>query len=45
MGIAMCHFELAMLEIGEKGNWSVKPPETGKLPENTEYVASWISEK
>jgi hypothetical protein len=39
MGIAMCHFELAVRELGLAGRWVVANPnlETG----NAEYILSW----
>jgi len=40
MGIAMCHFELASLEIGQAGAWKVEPT---VLPEDWEYIASWVA--
>lgn len=41
MGIAMCHFEMTCKDSGLSGNWSFDEPNMGKLPESTEYVASW----
>lgn len=41
MGIAMCHFEMTCRESGLSGKWSFDEPNIGKLPELTEYVASW----
>ncbi|MBP1714119.1 MAG: nitroreductase [Deltaproteobacteria bacterium] len=40
MGIAMCHFEAAVQEMGRKGSWQrgpVAPPQGG-----LEYIVSWI---
>jgi nitroreductase len=40
MGIAMCHFEVALQEMGRKGSWQrvpVAPPQRG-----LEYIVSWI---
>ena len=40
MGIAMCHFEVALQEMGRKGSWQrvpVAPPQKG-----LEYIVSWI---
>jgi hypothetical protein len=42
MGIAMCHFELAALELGSDGGWTVDDPGIG-LPERMEYIATWRS--
>ncbi|NOY68217.1 MAG: nitroreductase [Deltaproteobacteria bacterium] len=41
MGIAMCHFEMTCRDSGLNGNWAFDEPDIGKLPELTEYVASW----
>jgi len=41
MGIAMCHFEIALHEINEKGSWQnvqFAPPQKG-----LEYIVSWIA--
>lgn len=40
MGIAMCHFELAAIELGLKGVWKIEAPaiEAGDL----KYIVSWI---
>lgn len=40
MGIAMCHFELAAIELGLKGVWKIEKPaiETGEL----KYIVSWV---
>jgi hypothetical protein len=40
MGIAICHFEVALQEMGRKGSWQrvpVAPPQRG-----LEYIVSWI---
>jgi hypothetical protein len=40
MGIAMCHFEIALREKGRKGSWQrvqPAPPQKG-----LEYIVSWI---
>jgi len=40
MGIAMCHFEVALREMSEKGNWeNVKLPQSQK---GLEYIVTWI---
>ena len=41
MGIAMCHFELAAVEAGIKGKWTITNPGLDTLPEFTEYVCTW----
>jgi nitroreductase len=40
MGIAMCHFEVALQEMNQKGSWQnmqFAPPQGG-----LEYIVSWI---
>jgi len=44
MGIAMCHFELAMREQGVAGAWSRTGTDPCPLPERTGYIASWRSD-
>ena len=41
MGIAMCHFELAALELGLMGGWSAADPRVPATPANYEYIASF----
>lgn len=43
IGIAMCHFELTSLELGMKGQWIYQKPDYKELPEDTEYISSWIN--
>lgn len=43
MGIAMCHFELAALELGMAGSWRSADPGFGGIPADCSYTASWIS--
>lgn len=40
MGIAMCHFELAAVELGLKGVWKMEKPvlAAGDLV----YIVSWV---
>jgi hypothetical protein len=41
MGIAMCHFEVAVQETSQKGTWQTlqpAPPQRG-----LEYVVSWVA--
>ncbi len=41
MGIAMCHFEIALQETNQKGTWqTVQPALTQR---GLEYVASWVA--
>lgn len=42
IGIAMCHFELTAKELNLDGSWLVEAPGLGNIPENTEYIVSWI---
>ncbi len=41
IGIAMCHFELAALELGLAGKWQAADPALAVPDELTEYVVSW----
>ena len=41
MGIALCHFELTMRELGLPGGWIIREPALAKPDRHTEYVASW----
>lgn len=40
MGISMCHFELALDELGINGEWVENDPGIDNLPGGTEYVIS-----
>lgn len=42
MGIAMAHFELAAQTEGKNGSWQTLDRDGGALPQNTEYIASWV---
>lgn len=42
MGIALCHFWLTAREEGLEGSWSTDPPDVGRVPDGTEFIASWI---
>lgn len=44
MGIAMCHFELAALERGLTGKWTVADPRVPATPANYEYIASFLTQ-
>lgn len=44
MGIAMCHFELTAKETNLHGKWEIIPPVGLTLPEQTEYIVSWLGE-
>ncbi len=41
MGIAMCHFELAVRQLGLTGHWLIDEPGIRKPDESTEYTVSW----
>jgi len=42
MGIAACHFHLTAIEKGLKGEFKKMPNPLSGLPENTDYVFSWV---
>ena len=42
IGIALCHFELAMRHLKNDGNWKIIQPEFNYDSNLYEYVASWI---
>lgn len=45
MGIAMCHFEMTMVEAGIKGHWiNEYSRQLAVLNENMEYIISWVEE-
>lgn len=41
IGIAMCHFELTIRELGLRGSWQATDPGLPLPDEKTLYVASW----
>lgn len=41
IGIAMCHFEMTMSELGINGSWIVDTELNINTPENTNYVVTW----
>ncbi|KAB3531325.1 nitroreductase [Alkaliphilus pronyensis] len=41
IGIAMCHFEMTMKELGETGSWALVP-QNKKLSSEMNYVVSWL---
>ena len=43
MGIAICHFHLAVLEQGGEGHFERKNPEIS-VPDQMSYIVSWIPE-
>ncbi len=43
IGIAMCHFELTSVERGLAGRWTVQRPPVKEIPDDTEYIASWVA--
>ncbi|WP_026476876.1 nitroreductase family protein [Alkaliphilus transvaalensis] len=42
MGIAMCHFEMTLIEAGLKGKWQIESNVPKK--EEVEYIITWIQE-
>jgi nitroreductase len=42
MGIAMCHFELAVIELGLSGRWTAAKPDLAAA--DMEYIISWYSQ-
>jgi nitroreductase len=44
MGIAMCHFELTVRELGFNGSWVFDDPGL-KMPDGTEYTVTWKAQK
>lgn len=46
MGIAMCHFEMTLVEAGIKGGWEYEYYRQFSVgEENIEYIASWLEEE
>jgi hypothetical protein len=43
MGIAMCHFDLTVKELGLAGKWEIDEPSIEKPDDMTEYTISWIA--
>jgi nitroreductase len=43
MGIAMCHFEMTLMEAGVKGHWDFGKGNKGTV-ENMEYTATWVED-
>jgi len=41
MGIAMCHFELAINETDTEGGWMVEKSGMSSIPNDMEYIVSW----
>ena len=44
LGIAMCHFELAAKALDLGGSWCVHRIQAN-LPENVEYISSWVADE
>jgi nitroreductase len=42
LGIAICHFDLALREMDVAGKWAVREPSLEGRPALTEYVASFV---
>ena len=43
MGIAMFHFQCTASEAGLKGRWEIQTPVSKNVPEELEYIITWIS--
>lgn len=43
MGIAMCHLELSLIELGKETNWEQSEPNIKKSNENIEYIATIVA--
>jgi hypothetical protein len=41
IGIAMCHFEMTLNELGVNGSWVVDKPKNIEYTIDTEYIVSW----
>ena len=44
IGIAICHFDLSIQELGLDGKWNFQKPDRN-YPEDMEYICSWLSSK
>lgn len=42
IGIAICHFEMTMNELGVNGSWIMDSELSIELPQNTNYVITWV---
>jgi len=42
IGIAMCHLELSLIELGKETNWELREPNIKKSNENIEYIATMV---
>jgi len=45
MGIAMCHFELTLREMGVSGEWVFAEPTVEKPDKLTEYIVTWLQKR
>ncbi len=45
LGIAMCHFELTLNELGISGRWRRRDPDLQTLPPETAYTMTWEPRK
>jgi hypothetical protein len=41
LGIAMCHFELTLRELGLEGTWTIDAAPIAPPAKDVEYIASW----
>lgn len=44
MGIAMVHFELSALELGQSGKWQINKPDIPVAKSGLEYIVTWVSD-
>ncbi len=42
MGIAMVHFELSALEVGQSGKWEINDPDLSRAKPGLEYNITWV---
>jgi nitroreductase len=45
IGIAMCHFALAVEEEGLSGIWTIKDPRLGGMADKLDYIVTWTGSK
>jgi nitroreductase len=45
LGIAMCHFDLAVRELGLTGAWAVHDPGIATPGHRVEYTATWVADE
>jgi hypothetical protein len=45
IGIAMCHFALAVEEEGLSGAWTINDPRLGSMADKLDYIVTWTGSK